>query len=530
MANTFDIKKIFKGGALVLFVLVLLLLGAQLFFGDQIMFLAKYFTGTPVSHSSAEKLTIAYALPVQSLEPTLFDPTSRSRLINVYEGLVRTDRNLKIVPAIAVSWGLVDPLHWDFTLRPHVKFHNGKEVTPDDIVASIDRARNYTDSQLKTFLNTITELKIIDASTLRITTKTPDPLLLNKLAVVFIFPKDYTNFDSPVGTGPYEVVSWKSGGDMSLKRFSDYWGTEPFYAQVDLRTIPDKDERLAALKKDDVQLLADVPPSASCTVDNFQKELSSCTALPNITLKTVPSLQVNFLMLNVNQGLFKEKALRQALAYALDGQEFVKIADGYAQPIHQFVSSGVFGFNPDLKGFDFDMEKAKAASEPIVSQSFEKLSVTLDYTTGDDVVVQYVQEQLKLLGIDVVLNPLSPDDFQKKLLAGNSEMYYLGWRSELGDASDFLESIIHSRDATGLGGQFNGTNYVNKDVDALIDSSQQDLNQKSRLKSLQDAMKILVENDIVGIPLFETQTLFANQNTITFEPRVDGYIYAAELR
>lgn len=530
MSQNPNIKKNLTRVALGLYVLVLLLLGGQLFFGDQMMFFGNFFTGTPAAHGSAEKLAIAYAFPVQSLEPTLFDPATRSRLVNVYEGLVRTDRNLKIEPAIAVSWGLVDPLNWDFTLRPHVKFHNGQEVAAEDIVASIDRARNYEGSQLKTFLNSITDVKAVDASTLRITTKTPDPLLLNKLAVTFIFPKDSSNFDKPVGTGPYEAVSWEAGKDMSLQRFSDYWGEEPHYAQVDLRTIPDKDERIAALRQNQIQLLADVPPSAGCSYNHVQKELSSCSALPQVHFKIIPSLQVNFLMFNLNQGLFREKSLRRAVAYALDRQQFVGIAGGYAQPIHQFVSSGVFGFNPDLKGYDFDMDKAKTEAEPIISQSFEQLSVTLDYTAGDDVVVQYVKDQLKLLGVDVVLNPLSPAEFQKKLLEGSSEMYYLGWRSELGDASDFFVNVVHSRDGYGLGGQFNGTSYSNGDVDSLIDASQQDLNLKKRLNSMQDAMKILVEDDIVGIPLFETQTLFASQDKIIFEPRVDGYIYAAEIK
>lgn len=519
MAQNFDIKKFLQGGALGLYVLVLFLLGAQLFFGDQIMFFANSFTGTPTEHGSAETLNIAYALPDQSLEPTFFDPVTRSRLVNVYEGLVRTDRNLKIEPAVAVSWGLVDPTTWEFTLRPHVKFHNGNEVRPTDVVVSIERARSYDASQLTNLLNTVKDVTIVNENTIRITTKVPDPLLLNKLAVTYIFPKDYTNFNQPIGTGPYQFVSWEKGKQMTLKRFEDYWGKKPYYGQVVLQTIEDRDERIDALKTGKVDLLADVPPSAA-------KGLIS----PNVALKTIPSLEVSFLMFNLNEGLFKEKALREAVAYALDRKEFVDIAGGYAQAIHQFVSSGVFGFNPDLKGYDFDMEKAKTTAEPIISQSFEQMAVTLDYAQGNDVLLQYVKDQLKQLGIDVTLNPLNGSEFQEKLLSGSSEMYYLGWRSELGDANDFLQSVVHSHDENGLSGQFNGTSYSNKDVDDLIDKSLQDLNVKTRLKAMQDAMKILVEDDIVGVPLFETQTIFAYQTKIHFEPRVDGYIYASEIK
>ncbi len=521
MAQQSTIKKILSRVAMGLYVLVLFILGAQLFFGDQIMFLANSFSsGTPVpQHGSSQTLTIAYAQPVQSLDPTLFDAVDRAPMVNIYEGLVRTDRNLKIEPAVAVSWGLVDPKTWEFTLRPHVKFHNGLEVKVDDVVASIEYAMNNQTSELKNLLSSIDTVTKVDDSTLRITTKTPDPLLLNKLAVTYIFPKDYSTFDQPVGTGPYQFVSWDQNKQIALKRFDDYWGTKPYYGQVVLQTIEDRDQRSSALQNGTVDLLADVPPSAALG-------LKSAT----ITLKTIPSLEVSFLMFNLSDGIFKDKTLRQAAAYSLDRQQFVDIAGGYAQPIDQFVSSGVFGFNPDIKGYEYDMDKSKATIQPVIEQTFTNLSVNLDYAQGSDVLAQYIQNQLKQIGIDVTLNPLSGSDLQQKLQNGTSDFYFLGWRSELGDANDFLQSVVHSRDQSGLSGQFNGTAYSNPAVDDLIDKSQQDLNIQTRLKSMQDAMKILVEDDIVGVPLFETQTIFAYQNKIQFDPRVDGYIYAAEIK
>jgi len=513
-----NIKEVLRKAALGLYALVLVFVGFVLFGGDQILFFANSFTGTPEVHPSAESITIAYAFPVQSLEPTRFDPVTRSRLVNVYEGLVRTDRNLKIEPAIAVSWGLVNPTTWEFTLRPGVKFHNDTEVRVSDVVASIERARTYGGSQLKNLLNSISEVKSMSDSTLQITTKTPDPLLLNKLAVTYVFPAESADFEKPVGTGPYQFVS-SDDEKFMLKRFENYWGNKPYYGQVTLQTISGRDERIDALENGNVDLLADVPPSAA-------KGLVS----QDVVLKTIPSLEVNFLMFNLNEGVFAEKGLRQAAAYALDRQQFVEIAGGYAQPIHQFVSSGVFGFNPELKGYDYDMEKALTTAEPITSQSFEQLLVTLDYAQGTDVLAQYIQDQFKKLGIDVQLNALSGEEFQQKLESGSSEMYYLGWRSELGDANDFLQSVAHSHDESGLAGQFNGTNYFSNDVDDLINKSQEDLNVKTRLKSMQDAMKILVEDDIAGVPLFETQTIFAYSSKLQFEPRVDGYIYAAEIK
>ena len=304
-----------------------------------------------------------------------------------------------------------------------------------------------------------------------------------------------------------------------MKRFEGYWGMKPYYGQVVLKTMQDRDDRIDALKSGGVDLLADVPPSAAKTIVS-----------QSVALKTIPSLEVNFLMLNANTSLFSDRVFREALAYALDRREFVDIAGGYAQPIHQFVSSGVLCFNTDLKGYEYDLKKAQELVEPLVAKSFEQMTLTLDYAQGSDVVAQYVKDQMKLLGVDVILNPLSGNEFQEKLESGSSEMYYLGWRSELGDANDFLQTVVHTRDESGFSGQFNGTGYSSEAVVELIDKSEKDLNPKTRLKSLQDAMKILVEDDIAGIPLFETQTIFAYQTKIQFDPRVDGYIYAAEIK
>lgn len=511
MAQKANIQKYFKGGALVLYAGVIMVLGIQLFFGDQIATFTNSNSGKPLE-VSARSLNIAYALPVTSLEPTLFDSVTRSRLLNVYEGLVRTDHNLKIEPALAVSWGLVSPTVWEFTLRPDVHFHNAALMTVDDVVLSLERARTFEGSQLKTLLNSVTDVRAMNDSTLRITTSVPDPLLLNKLAVTYVFPKSLKDFEQPMGTGPYAfVASGKGtlGKQIALKRFENYWGDKPFYAQVFLHTVLDRGARIDALKNGKVDLLANVPPAAA-------KDLAS----DKIVLKTIPSLEVSFVMLNLHDGPFVDKNLREAFASSIEGKQFVDIAGGYARAVKQFVSSGVFGFNPNVKGFDYNLEHAKHLAANVVKDS----PVTMDYADSNDVVPQYLQEQLQVLGIQLTLNPLKGSEFEQKLQSGKSQMYYLGWRSELGDASDFLQSIVHSK------GEFNGTGYVSKTVDDLIDKSQQDLNIKIRLKSLQEAMKLIVQDDIAGVPLFETQTIFAFQNSIKFDPRVDGYIYASEIK
>lgn len=159
----------------------------------------------------------------------------------------------------------------------------------------------------------------------------------------------------------------------------------------------------------------------------------------------------------------------------------------------------------------------------------QKPNISLDYPEGLDIIGEYLQVQLREVGLDLGLNPLSNADLVAKILEGRSSFYYLGWRSELGDASDFLQAIAHSKDPDGSFGRFNGNHYANKRLDELIEKSQQDLNPKTRLKALQEAMKILIKQDAIGVPLFEADTLFAFNKQLRFEPRVDGYIYPSEI-
>jgi len=523
-----------NGGKRFLFIIAiagLALLGGYLFIGDQLLFqLQQRVDLRSSARGEDEVLTIGYAFAPDHLEPTHFDQIARNYLANIYEGLVRTDRDLNVEPALAVSWGLLDPLTWEFRLRPGATFQNGAPLTADDVVYSIERAARFEESELKDLLNTIQSIEVAENEKILIHTRVPDPLLLNKLAVTFIFPNNYQDFDIPVGTGPYQFVSYEDG-KMALKRNAAYWGTAPAFPHVILNSIPDRKERLVALEKGQVQLLGNVPPTAACSrLDNFHHP-DECQPInaEDVEIMSIPSLEVSFIIFNVEHELFQSRAAREALTYAFDIHVFEDIAFGFAKGADQFVSSGVFGFNPQIEPREFDMEKAQQLIDSVIGSSFERVSVTFDYPEKLHPVGEYVSLQLTDLGIDVDLNPISDLELQQKIIQGTSDFYFLGWRSELGDASDVLQGMVHSRDRTSGYGLYNGAHYVNKKVDQLIEESQENLDEESRGAQLQEIMKIVTEDDILGVPLFESETIYAVHNGIHFEPRVDGYILASDI-
>jgi ABC-type oligopeptide transport system substrate-binding subunit len=143
---------------------------------------------------------------------------------------------------------------------------------------------------------------------------------------------------------------------------------------------------------------------------------------------------------------------------------------------------------------------------------------------------EYVQDQLRELGIDVVLNPLNEFELQQKIISGESDFYYLGWRSELGDSLDFLGAVAYTRNIEEETGLFNGMNYSNEEVDILIEDAKQNHDTSSRVRQMQKAMKIIVEDDIIGIPLFESETLYAFNKDVKFQPRVDGQVFVYSIK
>lgn len=527
------LKRIAKNWKLIGLGVVVVGLGAYLFFGDQFAFYLQtreILDYQQVVRGPDEVMVIGYAFAPQNLEPTRFDPVTRSHIVDVYEGLVKTDRNLNIEPGVAVSWGMLDSTTWEFRLRPGIEFHNGQPVRTEDVIASIDRAVSHESSQLKDLLNTIEKVESTDRDKVRITTNAPDPLLLEKLAVVYIFPENGDSIaNEPVGTGPYVFDSWEND-ELTLKRFEKYWGKLPSFPTVVLKTIMDRRTRVAALEDGTLDLLTNVPPSSAC-VEGLEHQ-DTCTGISRdgYIVKSIPSLEVSFLMLDSEHELFSKREVRSALSRSFDPEVFVELSFGFARPANQFVSSGVFGFNPDIVHATYDIEGAREDIGPFLGSSFERVDVTFDYPERLEPIGQYVRDQLRDLGIDVTLNALNDEELQQKILDSDTDFYFVGWRSELGDASDFLQAVAHSRDRARGYGLFNGSEYANARVDTLIEESQNELDTERRIEQLQEAMKIIVEEDVMGIPLFESETIFAYSKEIEFEPRVDGYVFANEIK
>ena len=130
---------------------------------------------------------------------------------NVFNSLVEFGEIFQIIPALAESWNNPDNLTWRFNLRNDVKFHNGYNLTAEDVKYLVESIKKDKKNTLYNFLTMVQEVIIIDDFTIEIITSEPYPLLLNKLVYAFIISKQYheeITDQYPVGTGPYRFSEY----------------------------------------------------------------------------------------------------------------------------------------------------------------------------------------------------------------------------------------------------------------------------------------------------------------------------------
>lgn len=498
---------------------LMLLSGVFIFLEDQVTGLVSLlnFDQRKSIDQSGQILKVTYLFAPKDLNPYSNDLATAARLQDVYQGLVFLDENLNTRPGLAVSYGLIEDRIWEITLRDGVFFHDGSSLDISDVLYSLELAKKNATGPVSDLVASVEMFEKTGPMTLKITTKKPDPLFLNKLAKMPVLPNEFVDFVQPVGTGPYRLMSSADLTAITYQRFDKYWHDLPYFSEVIVRAMNSKNERVDSLLNGETDFLVNVPP-------DVVEEIKSS----GFKIEIIPSLEVGFVMFNMKDANFSKIALRKAVSKGLSKDKFLDLAMGYAKTINQFIPNGVFGYNPNLIGFVYDKEAAEKEIASVIS-NYEKLKVRFFFPESLKLLGQYFKEQLINIGLDIELNPLGDIELQEKIQAQNLPFYYLGFRNDSGDALPFLKSVLHSKQGD-LYGAFNGMLYKNEQVDRLIEKSETNLNQQERLKDMMDVMRLAVEEDVVGVPLFETQSLFAYRSDLVFNPRLDSLVYPSQIR
>jgi peptide/nickel transport system substrate-binding protein len=458
-------------------------------------------------------------------DPLTLDPYLRNELLtfsvlrNIYEALTAFDAGTKVGPALAESWENPNELTWIFHLRRGVHFHDGSEFTARDVLFSFDCARNAQRSNVGGYLVAIDRITALDAHTVQITTRRPYPILLNKLAFIFIVPAGApSEIRQPVGTGPYRLAAYQPGKRLSMVAYPAYWGGAPFEPQVDFLPVADVGVRIQRLLAGDVDIVQEPGP------ENVRRIVAGrgCRVIRQ------DSLGVTFFMLRRDLPPFSDERVRRAIYLALDRPALVGAAlYGEGVPVGQMVGRNVFGFAPDILPPAADAAAARALLSAAGHPDGVDLLVTFRQGRAGEVAA--VERQLRAAGIR-----LHPEEQQwvglfPRILAGDVAFYFGGWFCLSGDASDFFDSMVHSRDPRRGYGANNYNHYANPALDTLIEESGSTLDLLARRAELERSMRVLMR-DLAFIPLYSPSVIFGARDNVEWQPRRDGLILADTIR
>ncbi|MDK2930591.1 MAG: peptide/nickel transport system substrate-binding protein [Bacillota bacterium] len=308
---------------------------------------------------------------VVSLDPAMHrERDTETVLRNMFDGLVTRTWDGKVVPEIAESWTTPADNVYVFKIRKGIKFHNGEALDADDVVFSFERvlkegAIGGRSSPRKGLLGPLEKVEKVDQYTVKFTLANPFPVFLQGLVHFQVVPKDYIEkvgdeefARKPVGCGPFKFVGGRLDDQIVMERFDDYYGGSPDLPPVGpakvkraiFRMMPDPTVRIAALKAGEVQIVQQVPPDLAASLKKDR----------NVQVKSVEGTRVYCVELNCAKPPFDDARVRRALNYAINWDRILEtIYGGTARRLATaFLPSG-FGFNPDLKPYPYDPEKAK---------------------------------------------------------------------------------------------------------------------------------------------------------------------------
>jgi peptide/nickel transport system substrate-binding protein len=414
----------------------------------------------------------------------------------IYEPLLIRDHTGKVIPTLAVSWRITeDPTVWEFKLRQGVKFHNGNAFTADDVVFSLDRARQPT-SDMKGLLTSIESVTKVDDTTVHIKTKGPNPLLPSYLTNLFMMDKEWCEANNTVtvqdykakkdnfavrnanGTGPFMVVSREQDVKTVLKRNPGYWGNGELPSGItEITFMPIKSDatRVAALLSGEVDFVQDVPVQ---DIDRLEKTSS-------LRVNLGPENRTIFFGMDVaspelkssnvkGKNPFADRKVREAIHTAIDREAMRRaVMRGQSVPAGVIAPPFVNGYTKELDTLPkVDVAKATALlKEAGYPDGFQvTMHCPNDRYINDEGICQAATSMLAKIGIKVnlVAQPKGPHFTLIQKNPPETEFYLLGWGVPTYDSHYIFSFLYQTR--SGSEGSWNATRYSNPEMDAAIRS------------------------------------------------------------
>ena len=378
----------------------------------------------------------------------------------VYSSLFETDADLNPVPELVDTYENTSDTEWLFHLKQGVKFHDGSDLTSEDVVASITYAK--TCPEINLYNGSILSVEAVDDYTVKMTTDGPSATLLYDLCHHgnSIVPKELLDSgndfnENPIGSGPYKFVSWKRGDSIQFEAFEDFYEGAPSIKNMTWKIIPEGSSRTIALEAGEVDMIIEVE-----AMDAERIESNS-----DLTLLKHESTAINWLMLNNEKPGLDNQNVRHAINSAINRDDLVTVAmNGMAAPAYSSTPLGMLG-STDEGADTYDVKKAQ---EYMDASGVDPKSVKMSIICSNDTkkrAAEVIQSNLTEIGINCEIESMDLATYLSTTAEGNYTASIGGYSSS--DMVSYLVGVYHSKSI----GASNKTRLNNPEIDALIDEA-----------------------------------------------------------
>jgi len=477
------------------------------------------------SAAAQDSSTVRIAIPLgfRGLDPHEgVNPRAEVTLqSNIYSSLTRITPELEVVGDLATQWEQPEPLIWEFELNPAARFENGTPLDADEIVANFSRM---FDAELGfTFAADLKPvIKSVEAVTptrVRFTLSSPYPDFLRRMSYIYFLDTEWAKSHNPKleanASGPYRLVSFDPEAGAVLEANPDYYGEQPAFSNAEMKVLRSPAQRLTGLLAGEVDVATILDP----------QDLKQIEATGEFKVGAIDSSRSVYLWYNTTKEPFDNKLVRQALNYAVNVPQITEtLLSGYGKALEGQVFSPIYtGYNPDLKAYPYDPEKAKALlAEAGYPNGFTTtMSVPTGAYVAGDQIAQVVAAQLAQIGVKVNIEQMP---MQTMTQQGNNPetaapMRFVGYAAYDMSARGFL---IYFRSA-GASNQAKDPGY-DKLYEAYLNAETDE--EKAKLVAeiteyMRDFAPMLF--------LYSQPTTYAVRNSVEWTPRPDDWLRAFDM-
>lgn len=457
---------------------------------------------------------------IATLDPRLAVGARAARISPlIYSSLLKLNDKGRLVPDLARSWSQPDAHTYLFRLRRGVHFHDGREVTAEDVRATfafIMDPRN--GSPKRGSYAPVSNIEVIDRYTVKFVLQDTSVSFPYALTVGIVPQGSPGRLKSPpVGSGPFRLKQWRPGEEVVLVANASYFRGQPRLDWIQFRVLANTTTRLLEMNKGGVDLLQNCVPAYAV---KFMERI------PGVRVIQEQGITYQYLGYNLTDSILQHKRVRQAISHAIDRDAIIdhtlkglaKRADGVVlAPLH-------WAYEGDVAKYDYDPERAQelldAAGFPDPDGNGPRLRFSLAYKTSTDMesveIAQIIREYLKQVGIGLEVRSFEWGTFFADIKTGNFQMYSLRWIGVLDP--DIFYYLFHSSSFPPNGA--NRGRYRNPTLDELLTLSRRTVDRAQRKELYSRIQKILAEDTVYT-------SLWYRNNLVVIREQFRGFqIYA----